>query len=210
MANPDHFGVGSGSYARPDAGRPAGGGASSAAGADPLASGNPYGSYVGSPPSDSFSSRSARDLNGHHSAPYPAGGDLNGHHSAPYPAGGDLSSYHSAPYPATPDLDHRGGSYPAASELNGRHSAPYLPAPDLDRRGGSDPAADYRDGRRDWYPPRGDNPLSYPAENPRGGYPASRPGPEGYLPAVGYPAGSAAPRAQDPYAQDGDRRRPGY
>ena len=182
-AYPDSYPAGSGAHSRPPSGAvPAAGGPSST-GAAPSPSGNPYGSYVGNPVGDAFSSRSAADLNGHRSAPYPATGDHNGQRTAPYPAAGDLNSqrsansHRSAAYPPAEDLNghrsaayppaddvngHRSAAYPPADDVNGHRSAPYPAAQELSRhRSDVYPLADDRDARgREWYPQSADSPLT--------------------------------------------------
>jgi hypothetical protein len=214
-AYPDSYPAGSGSHSRPPSGAVrAAEGTSSAAGTVPSPAGNPYGSYVGSPPSDGFSSRSAPDLNGRPSAPYPATGDLDSRASAPYPATGDLNSRASAPYPPTQELSrHRGASYPPAGDLDARGREWYPQSAD---------SALTRDGNEGTVPGTGrfeapgtgrhggDGPY-YPAGYLPGGYPAARPGQDGYLPPAGYPGTTPpASHTQDPYAPDGYGRRPRY
>jgi hypothetical protein len=187
---------------------------SSAAGAVPSLSGNPYGSYVGNPLGDGFSPRSVPDLNGQHSAPYPAAADLNGHHSAPYPAAADLNGHHSAPYPAAPELGrHRDGGYPPADDGDNRRREWYPPSPGSAPTRNDDDRTVPGTGRFDAPGPglRGSDGPYYPADYLPGGYPAARPGPDGYLPPAGYP-GTTPPASytQDPYAPDGNGRRPRY
>jgi hypothetical protein len=193
---------------------PASGGAQSAAGAVPLPSGNPYGSYVGTTPSGGLPIRSAADLNRPGSGSYPAP-----QHSQAQPPQAPPPQ---APPPQAPRSHRHGsGSYPPASDLGnssdlGNYRGNWYP-----QHGGSAPAgADelgplpgpggfdpQESGRR---PSAGQYYPDYPADQLPGSYPAGRPGQEGYLP-TGYPG--TPPRrahAQDPYPPDGYGGGPGY
>jgi hypothetical protein len=190
-AYPDSYPAGSGSHSRPASGAVPAHGASAAAGPVPSPSGNPYGSYVGNPPSDGFAARSAADLNGHSSAAYPAVSDLSGHHSAPYPPAPDMNRYHSAPYLPAGSDSRPWYPQPSASPLTGDNNGAAGPGPSEFETPGT--------GRR------GGDGHYYPPDYQPGRYP-----PEGHLPPAGYPSTPSAPHAQDPYAPDGYGRRAGY
>jgi hypothetical protein len=115
----------------------------SAAGAAPLPSGNPYGSYVSSPPSGGFPAQPARDLNGYASGPYPPVQDLTGqdsgwyprHGSSALPAAGDRGSTagQAGFDPLTPGRLNGDGYYPPGQHGSGYPAGPhaqggYLPA----------------------------------------------------------------------------------
>jgi hypothetical protein len=187
-ASTDSYLDGPGSPSRPRSGAdPASGSAPLAAGTAPLPSGNPYGSYVGTPPSGGFSARPAQDLNAHRGAPDPPTSDLDGHVSGWYPqhAGSPLTG------------DDAEGTVPGRVGFEtrgpGRHGdGRYY-------RSGSYPSGSYPSG-------------SYPSGRyPSGSYAARRPGQEIFLPAPGYPSTPAAPTGQDDrYAQDGYGGQSGY
>jgi hypothetical protein len=187
-AYPDSYpAAGSGSHSWPPSGAvPVAEGTSSAAGAVPSPAGNPYGSYVSSPPSEGFSSRSAPDLNGRPSAPYPPAQERSRHRGASYPPADDWDSRGREWYPQSADSaltrDGNEGTVPGTGRFE---------APGTGRHGGDGPY--------------------YPAGYLPGGYPAARPGQDGYLPPAGYP-GTTPPvsHTQDPYAPDGYGRRPRY
>ena len=80
QASTDSYQAGSGSPLGFRSGAiPASYGAPSAAGTAPLPSGNPYGSYVGTPPSGGFPARSAQDLTGYRTPSHTPASDLTGH-----------------------------------------------------------------------------------------------------------------------------------
>ena len=193
-ASTDSYPDGPGSPSRPRSGAvPAGGSAPLAAGTAPLPSGNPYGSYVGTPPTGGFSARPAQDLNAHRGASYPLAQDLNG--------------YRGAPYPPTSDLDgHVSGWYPqhAGSPLTGDDAEGTVPGRvGFETRGGG------RHGDGHYYPSGGYPSGGYPSGSyPSGSYPARQPGQEVYLPAPGYPSTPAG--QDDRYVQDGYGGRSGY
>jgi hypothetical protein len=167
-AYPDNYPAGSGSHSRPPSGTvPAAEGTSSAAGAVPSPTGNPYGSYVASPPSDGFSSRSTT-------------GDLNGRPSAPYPPVGDRDARGREWYPQSADSaltrDGTEGTMPGTGRSEtrgtGRHGGdgPYYPAGYLP---GGYPAA--RPGQDGYLPPAG-----YPGTTPPASHTQDPYAPDGY------------------------------
>jgi hypothetical protein len=212
---------------------PAGADSLSAAGALPPPSGNPYGSYVSTPPSGGFpAAGSAAGHNGagsgtYHAAPGPVrpGQDLTGHSSGAYPPAQDTyPRAHDAPgsyfpvqdapgfYPPAQDVS---GSYPPPQDLNGWYPrqadrpAPVRNIPgELPDPGSSD--ARRRGQRSDdgHYYPATSQPGSWPAD----GYPDNQPGQADYARGR-YPHPQherPVPRAQDPYAPDGYGGHPGY
>ena len=161
-----------------------------------MPAGNPYGSYVGSPPGDGYSARPAPELNGHRGAPYPAASDQE--HSAPYPPAQEQDRYRDGSYPpaASPDSHREWYPQPSASPLPREGNGAAGPGQSEFEA----PATGRHSGDGYYYPP-GYRPS---------GYPSARPGQEGYLPSGGYPGAPPVPHAQDPYAPDGYGRQAGY
>ena len=177
---------------------PASYGAPSAAGTAPLPSGNPYGSYVGAPPSGGFPARPAQDLTGHRGPSHTPASDLTGHRGPSHTPASDLTG-------------HRGPSHTPASDLTG-HRGGWHPQHSASPQAGDDDAGTVpgRVGFEARGPGRGGDSHYYPAAYPPGGYSVGRHGHEGYPPGTGYPGAPAARHGQDPYVQDGYGGQSGY
>jgi hypothetical protein len=226
-ASTDSYQAGSGSPLGFRSGAiPASYGAPSAAGTAPLPSGNPYGSYVGTPPSGGFPARSAQDLTGYRTPSHTLASDLTGHRGPSHTLASDLTGHRGPSHTLASDLTgHRGPSHTLASDLTGHRGPSHTLASDLTgHRGGWHPqhSAGPQTGDDDpgtvggrvGFETRGTGRRgeghSYPAAYPPGGYSVGRHGHESCLPGPGYPGAPAAMHAQDAYVQDGYGGQSGY